>query len=135
LRSSPDGSQIACLMKDDSGISQIFTVSPVTGEPKQLTHNALEISSAFTWSPNGRWIAHALAGQVCLTDTRSGETHPLTKLPRESSSQGSDESVALGEIRKEACVFSPDGTRIAFVRSSGSEAATTNQICVIDLQE
>ena len=123
LRSSPDGSQIACLMKDDSGISQIFTVSPATGETKQLTHNDSDISSAFTWSPDGRWIAHGMAGNICLTDTQTGTTRPVSQ------------SDAFGEIRKEACVFSPDGSRIAFVRSSGSPHESTNQICIIELKE
>ena len=135
LRSSPNGSRIACLMKDDSGVSQIFTVSPATGEIKQLTHNSSDISSAFTWSPDGRWIAHGMDGRVCLTDTRSGETRQIASHRGETGTQESAPSKPLGEIRKEACVFSPNGKRIAFVRSSGSESATTNQICVIELQE
>ena len=135
LRSSPDGVRIACLMKDDSGISQIFTVAPATGEIRQLTHNLSDISSAFTWSPDGRWIAHGLEGRVCLTDTETGETRPVTNhrgAKREPVSTPSDER---GEMRKEACVFSPDGTRIAFVRSRETSTGTTNQICVIELQQ
>ena len=123
LRSSPDGSQIACLMKDESGISQIFTASPATGEIRQLTHNASDICSAFTWSPDGRWIAHGMAGNICLTEAQTGTTRPVSQ------------SDAFGEIRKEACVFSPDGSRIAFVRSSESPNESTNQICIIELKE
>ena len=135
LRSSPDSSRIACLMKDDSGISQIFTVSPATGAIKQLTHNSSDITSAFTWSPDGRWIAHGMKDGICLTDTQSGETRPIASHRGETGTQESAPSKTLGEIRKEACVFSPDGKRIAFVRSSGSELATTNQICILELQE
>lgn len=37
LRTSPDGSAIACLMKDDEGVVQLWLVSPNGGEPRQLT--------------------------------------------------------------------------------------------------
>ena len=37
LRSSPDGSRIAFLMRDDRGIVQLWTVSPNGGEPVQVT--------------------------------------------------------------------------------------------------
>lgn len=53
LRSSPDGERIAFLMKDDAGVVQIWTVSPRTGEMLQLTDNAHDIASAFTWGPDG----------------------------------------------------------------------------------
>lgn len=128
LRSSPDGSKIACLMKDDEGISQIWTVSPATGELKQLTHNKSEVTSAISWSANGKWIAYGLAGQVCLTDTSTGITHPV------AGRQQSTTKHEAGEMRKEACVISPDGRKIAFVRSKGDSTGTTNQICVIQLE-
>jgi Tol biopolymer transport system component len=128
LRSSPDGSRIAFLMKDDSGVSQIWTVSPATGETKQLTRNLSDVSSAMSWSSNGRWIAHGLGGRVCLSDTSTGATVPIT-------SRGDIvESGKVGDMRKEACVISPDGCKIAFVRSSVDATATTNQICVIQLE-
>ncbi|WP_010581747.1 DUF3748 domain-containing protein [Schlesneria paludicola] len=136
LRSAPDGSRIAFLMKDDTGVSQIWTVSPATGEMKQLTRNAFDISSAMSWSRNGRWIAHSMAGHVCLTDSRTGETRPITKQSAESDVEAELKPALphpLGEVRKEASVISPDGLQIAFVRSKGDGDATTNQICVIDL--
>jgi len=120
LRSSPDGSQIGCLRKDDAGVVQLWTVSPATGELRQLTRNAQSISSAFTWSPDGRWIAHTLDGSVCVTDARTGQTVRRTRA-------GADK----GELRPEACVFSPDGHKIAFVRRGGPNGAGSNQICVV----
>ncbi len=123
LRCSPDGSRIAFLMKDDDGIVQIWTTSPCGGQPKQLTHNAHDIASAFTWSPNGRWIAHVMDGSVCVSDTASGETHRLT--PR---------SDADHSPRPEACVFSPNGTRIAYVRPVTKQGETWNQIFVLTLE-
>jgi hypothetical protein len=106
LRSSPDGERIAFLMKDDAGIVQLWTVSPNGGPPEQLTRNTTAVASAFSWNPDGRWIAHATAGCVCVTDARTGDTRRL--------SDPDD-----GPPRPEACVFSPDGKRIAFVRTLG----------------
>ena len=123
LRSSPDGSRIAFLMKDDAGIVQIWLVSPNGGEPRQLTHNHRDIGSAFTWSPDGRWIAHTMDGSVCVTDTISGQSYRLTA--------PSDEEHAP---RPEACVFSPDRKQIAYVRPVTSRGETWNQIFVLTLE-
>jgi hypothetical protein len=103
LRSSPDGSKIAFLMNDDAGIVQVWTVSPNGGRPVQRTQNPTGVASAFTWSPDGNWIAHAMAGSVCVTDAKTGRTRPLT-------------DPSHGPPRPEACVVSPDGNHIAFVR-------------------
>lgn len=105
LRSSPDGSQIAFLMRDDNGIVQLWTVSPNGGSPRQLTRNPHSIQSAFTWSPDGQYIAHVMDRSVCVTHVGTGNTHRLT--------QPSPEAYAP---RPEACVFSPDGRKIAYVR-------------------
>ena len=123
LRSSPDGSRIAFLMKDDHGIVQIWTVSPNGGEPKQLTHNKHDIASAFTWSPNGQWIAHTMDRTVCITNTSSGNTYQATTQFSEQESP-----------RPEACVFSPDGKRIAYVRPVTNQDETWNQIFVLTLE-
>jgi Tol biopolymer transport system component len=133
LRSSPSGDQIALLMKDDEGVSQIWTVSPATSELKQLTRNQSDISSTFTWSPNGLWIAHGMAGRVCLTSSSTGKTYPVTS--RRDSGQSPVPSA--GEMRPESCVISPDGSSIAFVRSRSEREGrgTVNQICVVELEK
>jgi hypothetical protein len=133
LRSSPSGDQIALLMKDDDGVSQICTVSPATGELRQLTRNQSDISSTFTWSPNGLWIAHGMAGRVCLTSSSTGKTYPVTS--RRDPNQAP--APTAGEMRPESCVISPDGSSIAFVRSrsEGEGRGTVNQICVVELEE
>jgi hypothetical protein len=119
LRSSPDGSRIACLMRDDSGVVQLWMVSPAGGPPAQLTRNAKDIASAFTWSPDGRWLAHAMDGSVCVTDTSSGQTHRLT---------APDAAAPPSPL---ACVFSPDGRRIAYLRPVAAGGRTWNQVfCV-----
>ncbi|NLS96711.1 MAG: DUF3748 domain-containing protein [Planctomycetaceae bacterium] len=123
LRSSPDGSRIALFMKDDAGVVQIWTISPNGGRPRQLTHNNDDVASAFTWSPDGRWIAHAMDGSVCVTDAGSGKTWRLTDKSEEASAP-----------RPEACVFSPDGKRIAYVRPVAEQGQTWNQIFVLTLE-
>jgi hypothetical protein len=115
-RSSPDGSRIAFLMRDDDGIVQLHTVSPNGGPPAQLTRNSHHITSVLTWGPSGRHIAHTMDNSVCLTDATSGQTIRLT--PR------SPDATAP---RPEACVFSPDGSRIAYVRTIDG----CNQIFVV----
>lgn len=119
LRSSPDGSRIAFLMKDDAGVVQLFTVSPNGGEPTQVTRNAFPIASAFTWSPCGRFIAHVMCEGVCLTHVEDGSPYLLT-------------ADATPSPRPEACVFSPDGSLIAFVAPVTSAAGTFDQIFIAD---
>lgn len=121
LRSSPDGTRIAYLARDDEGVVQIFTVSPTGGVPSRLTTSPWPIASSFTWSPDGRWIACVADGSVCLADTATGELHRLTPAARDGST-----------LRPEACVFSPDGTRIAYVCEVPDAAGRLhNQIFVV----
>ena len=122
LRCSPDGSRIAFLMKDDQGIVQLWTVSPNGGEPRQLTRNSWPVASAFTWSPDGRSIAHAMDNSVCVTDAATGQTTRLT-------ARSSDAAAPLAE----ACVFSPNGKMIAYMRRLPSPEAMCNQIFVVAL--
>jgi len=120
LRSSPDGTRIAFLMKDDQGIVQLWTISPNGGSPHQLTKNPWPIASAFTWSPDGRFIAHVLDNSVFLTDTQTGKGTRLT------SRSGNTEAPL-----PEACVFSPDGKKIAYLRRVLENGSRYNQIFVV----
>ncbi len=121
LRSSPDGTRIAFLMRDDRGVVQLWTISPCGGLPRQLTQGSHSIGSSFTWSPNGHWIAHLLVNAVCVTDTRTGQTRRLTR-----------QFEAAVAPRPEACVFSPDGKQIAYVRPVWIEGKYFNQVFVIE---
>ncbi|MFM7109318.1 MAG: DUF3748 domain-containing protein [Planctomycetaceae bacterium] len=121
LRSSPDGSRIACLMRDDRGIVQLFAVSPLGGEPEQLSHDPWDVSSAFTWSPDGGRIAYVADASVMTIDVATGETRRLTHPTPGATAP-----------RPEACVFSPDGTKIAYLRTLPTAAGDFNQIFVVD---
>lgn len=121
LRSSPDGERIAFLMRDDAGVSQLWTISPRGGEPVQLTQHDFDIGSAFTWSPDGRWLAYGLAGDVAITEIATGKTRIVTA-PLDG----------CGPVRPEACVWSPDGQKIAFLRQVFGETSAWNQIFYVD---
>jgi hypothetical protein len=123
LRSSPDGSRIAFLMKDDEGIVQLWTVAPSDSSVKQLTRNRWDVASAFSWSPDGRNIAHVMDNSVFLTDAETGDCQRVT-------ASASNET----RPRLEACVFSPDGSKIAFMRRQSVDGVESNHIYVVCLK-
>lgn len=123
LRSSPDGSRIAFLMKDDAGVTQLWTVSPNGGAAQQLTRNPWPIGSAFTWSNDGKFIAHVMNNSVFITDAATGTSTRLT-------ARSDDESAP----RPEACVFSPEGRSIAFMRRVKRNGEMHNQIFTLTAQ-
>ncbi|MDR1963482.1 MAG: DUF3748 domain-containing protein [Planctomycetaceae bacterium] len=106
VRSSPDGSKIAFLMRDDAGVVQIWTISPSGGSPQQWTHGQYDVASTFTWSPDGRNIAHVMDNSVCV----SSATETIRLTPK------TEDSPPLSH----AVVFSPDGSKIAFLRHQNS---------------
>jgi hypothetical protein len=120
LRSSPDGSRIGFLRNDPAGVVQFFTVSPNGGDPVQVTRNPHPVASCFTWHPDGRRVAFVMDGSVCLTDVTTGTTTRLTAHTDDPP-------------QPEACVVSPDGTRIAFVRRLPDGEKSYNQICVVEV--
>jgi Tol biopolymer transport system component len=124
LRCSPDGSRIAFLMKDDTGIVQLWTISPNGGTPAQRSNNPWPIASAFTWSPDGRHLTYVMDNSVFLTDVTTGQSQRLTE-------RTSDETAPLAE----ACVFSPDGKQIAFMRRINTDGHRFSQICVATLKK
>lgn len=119
LRSSPDGSRIGFLMRDESGVVQLWTASPNGGPPAQVTRNPRDVASAFTWSPDGRAVAFVMDNGVWVTDVATGEGARVT-------ARTSDEAAP----RPEACVFSPDGWKIAYVRREPTEGVVVNQVVV-----
>ncbi len=122
LRCSPDGSAIAYLRKDPQGIVQLFTISPNGGDPKQITSNQHSISSAFTWHPDGQHVAFVMDRSVCVVDVASGLTKRVTE--RRADEESSP--------RADACVFSPDGSKIAFIRRlTHATGGVFNQVCVV----
>jgi hypothetical protein len=119
LRSSPDGAEIAFLLQDDIGLAQLWSISPNGGEPRQISRHSWGVASAFTWSPDGRWIAHVTDHSVCLTEVATGR---LIRLTRRSE-------VGAAPLPY-ACVFSPKGDRIAYMRNIPDAGKVWTQIFV-----
>lgn len=123
-RSSPDGSHIAFLLRDDAGVSQLWTISPNGGEPRQVTADADGVASAFTWNHDGSRIAYVSGGIVNTVETGTGRVRRLSTPPAPGES-----------LRPEACIFSPDGRRVAAVRQTRGPDDVLNQIVVVDVPD
>jgi hypothetical protein len=105
VRSSPDGSLLAFLMRDDAGVVQLYLLSPNGGEPRQLTYGEDEIQSAFNWHPSGKALGFVQSNQIVLCDVNSGKVVALTQ-PNENAPSA------------DAVVFSPDGKHIAWMQDT-----------------
>ncbi|MCE7061840.1 DUF3748 domain-containing protein [Dyadobacter sp. CY343] len=64
VRSSPDGSQLAFIAKDKSGINQIFTISPLGGAPQQLTFHDSDVTGNLRWHPGGEAVTYVWKGSI-----------------------------------------------------------------------
>lgn len=105
LKSSPDGSRIAYLAKDDDGIVQLLTVSPLGGKPTQVTRNPWPIQTPLNWSPDGHFIAYGMDNSIFITDVRNGRS---TRMTQRSSDELRPQPTGV--------VWSNDGKTIAFNR-------------------
>ncbi len=102
LRTTPDGSTIAFLSKDNKGVIQIFGVSPNGGKIRQLTFNRYPVMGPFNFSPNGKYLAYLADNSVFVTSVKTGKS-------RRISPRYSDEERVNGSV-----VWSNDGTMLAF---------------------
>jgi Tol biopolymer transport system component len=97
----------------------------------QVTRDDWSVASSFSWSPDGRQIAYVADSSVFIVDVASGVSTRLT-----------DRTIPAPP-QPEACVFSPDGRRLAFMRSVAGQstklghaaAKAHNQIFVVDAPE
>lgn len=102
VRTNPQASEIAFLMRDNHGVVQLWLISPQGGEPRQLTCCATGIQSAFNWHPSGKWLGFVLENRIACCDAQTGEIDFLTE--RHGNPPSAD-----------AVVFSPDGRRVAWM--------------------
>ncbi|ACS87676.1 DUF3748 domain-containing protein [Musicola paradisiaca] len=116
LRAAPDGSAIAFLMRDDDGIVQLWILSPNGGEPRQVTQSAWPVQSAFSWHPGGEYVAFVGDNSIMVCEMASGRV--IRQTPRSDIPPVSD-----------AVVFSPEGSRIAYLRDIDG----CNQIFVVEV--
>jgi hypothetical protein len=120
VRSSPDGSLIAFLMRDDRGICQLWTITPHGQDMRQRTFQEAPVQSAFSFRGDGQAIACVVGDQVCEVHLENGQVQPWTA------------SHASPSPRPEAVVYSPDDRRIAYVRRVTGSQGTFNQIFVAE---
>ena len=66
-------------MRDDVGIVQLWTISPLDGEPKQITNHRFDVVSAFSWSPDASSIAYIADTSVFITKVACGTSERLTE--------------------------------------------------------
>jgi TolB protein len=96
---APDGRWLAVSMS-----GSIWRVAPDTGIAEELTYSPDAYHSSPDWSPDGRWIVYTAdydgeRVQLEVVDLETGETRALTD----------DQHVYSDPV------FSPDGTRIAYI--------------------
>ena len=109
---SPDGQAVAFTHISEKGFD-IYTVSPLGGMPHKLYAREPKMNPLLAWSPDGKLLAFSevnAADQrvITLLALADHSTRRLTSPPAEHH----DSQPA----------FSPDGTMVAFVRTSGPAA-------------
>jgi WD40 repeat protein len=98
LKTTPDGSLICFLSKDDLGFINVFGVHPTGGPVKQITFNKFDIQSGFNISPDGTLLAYIADDSIIISDILSGESNKITT-----------EKKPVGKV-----VWSPDGQMLVF---------------------
>lgn len=116
LRSSPDGSQIYFLMKDDRGIVQIYSVDVTGGDVQQVTELSHSVAGQFNISPDGRSIALIADNSIWIADIRGGEAQRVTPRSPDASAP------VLG------VVWNNGGSSLAYNRYVESEGVQYLQI-------
>jgi len=105
VRSSFDGKFISFIGKDKNGIQQIYIISPLGGEPIQVTKHISDVQSGARWSPDGKSITYTWDNSIVLC-TISDE--PFEKRVKRLTARTTDVPSNL--------VWSKDGKILAFNR-------------------
>lgn len=123
VRSSPDGNQLAFLAKDAKGISQIFTISPNGGKPRQVTECSSDITGNLRWHPDGKHVTYIYEGSIVLCEVGDAPFEQRVQVLAEPS-----------EFAASNLVWSADGKVLAFNRLVKNEAGKgAQQVFVLQL--
>ena len=79
LRSSPDGSRLYFLMKDDDGVVQVFEVAVHGGALRKVTSLPASVQAQFNLSPDGKSLALLADNSVWVVDIESGRSTRVTE--------------------------------------------------------
>lgn len=118
VRSASDGSALSFLSRDENGKPQVFTISPLGSEMRQVTSFPTGVQEAARWLPDDRHFVTVVDDQVVVVEIGTGHSRPLTD---------------SGRGRPFGLVLSPDGRLVAFNRTVESGGAKTNEIFVADI--
>jgi hypothetical protein len=123
VRASPDGSSIIYFAKDENGIEQIFSISPIGGSPKQITAHTSQASGNLRWHPDGQHISYVHEGSIVLC-----------KVGDEPFAERFQKLTAATAPAPSNMVWSPDGKSLAFNRLVTKEGKNpTQQIFILSL--
>jgi dipeptidyl aminopeptidase/acylaminoacyl peptidase len=79
LRTSPDGSVIYFLMKDDGGVVQVFSVSTTGGSIRQVTNLKHSVQTQFNVSPDGNTLSVVADNSIWFVDASDGQSARVTE--------------------------------------------------------
>lgn len=114
---SPDGKWIGCFRYDNNRNSQFFVVNVENGETRQISSHDFSATSAFTWHPDSQSVAYAGDGSILRVMLEGREVIRVT--PRIDLASGPTHH---------ACIFSPDGSKIAYLQPVESNRSRHLQI-------
>jgi Tol biopolymer transport system component/DNA-binding winged helix-turn-helix (wHTH) protein len=118
---SPDGREVAFLRFSDH-VMDIYAVPTLGGSERRLYSASRPLWGTVAWSPDGKTLAFPESSPnnyrswIALLQLGSSNTKQLTAPPDES--------------RDADAVFSPDGSKVAFIR--GTIAGVVNDVFVVD---
>ncbi|MCE7069214.1 DUF3748 domain-containing protein [Dyadobacter sp. CY327] len=124
VRSSPDGTSLAYLAKDKNGVEQIFLISPLGEEPRQLTAHESNVSGNVRWRPDGKAVGYIHEGSITICKIGDAPFQQrFVKITQPTNPAASN------------LVWSPDGKTLAFNRLIQKEGKpASQQIFVIEVK-
>lgn len=106
LRSSPDGTRIVFLAKDEAGVVQAYFVATEGGPVTQITQGQNPVQSCVRWSPDGASIVYVSGRSVMVCDAKlNSKTFGVARALTQSTEQ-----------LPENVIWSHDGRTIAYNR-------------------
>lgn len=123
LRTSPDGSLVYFLMKDDDGIVQVYSIPTIGGDIRQVTDLPVSIQAQFNLNAEGNRLALIAGNSVWVTDVETGKSTRLTPFREEA------------DAPVNGALWNHRGDKIVYNRYVASESGRFLQIFKIDLPD